>query len=145
YKYLKQTAMSQYINQAQVNTADEVEPTMKLVKDDQKMEHTEITVHKNDDQDVYYTDADGCRHCYWCYVLLRNLKLYQRPWLYCRTYSCGEQMMREWEWSTISEQEADNQYDIEKNVKPEPMHLLEPILDEEGNAYCPRCHIQLKI
>ncbi|CAL4124125.1 unnamed protein product [Meganyctiphanes norvegica] len=165
--------MSQYINQAQVITADEVEPTknlvkdnqkmeqteitidikddqyiyytMNLVKDDQKMDQTEITIDNKDDQDVYYMDADGGKHCYWCYVLLRNLELYQRPWDYCRTCNSDEQVMGEGEWSTISEQEAGNVYDIVKNIKPEQLHLLEPIRDGEGNAYCPRCHTQLNI
>ncbi|CAL4172639.1 unnamed protein product [Meganyctiphanes norvegica] len=129
--------MSHLITEVQVIPDNTIEGSKTLNIDRHKKEQVEVTV-QNDESyikeqadimvhsDDYlasiclthepYIDTNGDGHCYWCHVCLRNLKLYTRPWIFCK--ECN-----------ITKEEVETGSKVTKQI----------IRDENGNTYCPWC------
>ncbi|CAL4135479.1 unnamed protein product, partial [Meganyctiphanes norvegica] len=104
--------MSHLITEVQVIPDNDIEASETLGIHRHKKEQVEVTVH-NDESYVKeeaeimvhsndaaiclthepYIDTNGDGHCYWCHVCLRDLKLYTRPWIFCK--ECNSNITKE--------------------------------------------------
>ena len=127
------------------------QPKLPLDNDEQEKEQTGVTVHKENvlisvsslrlSQQEPYVDPEGNRQCFWCHLQLRCMKLYIRPWLYCR--DCNENSQVKEEEELFGQCDIGTTQEI-KQEPSDPVDIPELIRDEKGYTYCPWCHNQIK-